>query len=125
MQRLAIAGILVVILPSLGFAHVSVRPRESKAGAEERYVVRVPTEGTVATDYVRLEIPEGRQHIGSARRRGSDVRDDEGGRSGDSDHVEQSDSTKGCRRVRVSRPQPRLWRHRLEGASAFCGWYDG
>ena len=58
MQRLAIAGILVVILPSLGFAHVSVRPRESKAGAEERYVVRVPTEGTVATDYVRLEIPK-------------------------------------------------------------------
>ena len=51
MQRLAIAGIVVVILPSLGLAHVSVRPRESKAGAEERYVVRVPTEGTVATDY--------------------------------------------------------------------------
>ena len=57
MQRLAIAGILVVTVPSIGFAHVSVRPRESKAGAEERYIVRVPTEGAVATDYVRLEIP--------------------------------------------------------------------
>ena len=58
MQRLAITGILVLTLPSIGFAHVSVRPRKSKTGAEERYVVRVPTEGTVATDYVRLEIPK-------------------------------------------------------------------
>jgi uncharacterized protein YcnI len=38
-------------------AHGSVRPRESKSGAEERYTVRVPTEGTVATTHVRLEIP--------------------------------------------------------------------
>lgn len=57
MQRLAVAGFLVLILPSIAFAHVNVQPRESKAGAEERYVVRVPTEGTVTTDYVRLEIP--------------------------------------------------------------------
>lgn len=57
MQRLAIAGILVLTLPSIGLAHVSVRPRESKAGAEERYIVRVPTEGTVTTTHIRLDIP--------------------------------------------------------------------
>ena len=50
---------LVLTLPSLAMAHVSVRPRESKPGAEERYTVRVPTEGTVATTHVRLEIPAG------------------------------------------------------------------
>jgi uncharacterized protein YcnI len=38
-------------------AHVSVRPRESKPGAEEQYTVRVPTEGAVATTHVTLEIP--------------------------------------------------------------------
>jgi uncharacterized protein YcnI len=38
-------------------AHVSIRPRESKSAAEERYTVHVPTEGTVATTHVRLEIP--------------------------------------------------------------------
>jgi len=38
---------------------VSVRPRESKLGAEERYVVRVPTEEAVATTSVRIDVPEG------------------------------------------------------------------
>jgi uncharacterized protein YcnI len=57
MKRLATIGALVLALPSLAFAHVSVRPRESKPGVEERYTVRVPTEGTVATTQVRLEIP--------------------------------------------------------------------
>ena len=50
---------LLVALPSLASAHVGVRPRESKPGAEERYTVRVPTEGNVATTSVRLEIPDG------------------------------------------------------------------
>lgn len=50
---------LVLVLPALAAAHVGVRPRESKPGAEERYTVRVPTEGTVATTSVRFEIPDG------------------------------------------------------------------
>lgn len=50
---------LSILLPSLAAAHVGVRPRESKPGAEERYTVRVPTEGAVATTSVRLEIPDG------------------------------------------------------------------
>ena len=51
--------VLVAVVPSVAMAHVTVRPRESKAAAEERYVVRVPTEGSVATTQVQLEIPEG------------------------------------------------------------------
>ncbi|MBA2259091.1 MAG: DUF1775 domain-containing protein, partial [Acidobacteria bacterium] len=40
-------------------AHVSIRPRESRPSAEEKYTVRVPTEGQVATVSVELDIPEG------------------------------------------------------------------
>jgi uncharacterized protein YcnI len=48
---------LVLLVPSFALAHVSVRPRESKPGAEERYTVRVPTEGAVATTHAVLDIP--------------------------------------------------------------------
>jgi uncharacterized protein YcnI len=34
-------------------------PRESTAGATERYTVRVPTEGQVTTTSVELEVPPG------------------------------------------------------------------
>jgi uncharacterized protein YcnI len=50
---------LVWLVPAVALAHVGVRPRESKAGAEERYTVRVPTEGAVATTRVVLEISPG------------------------------------------------------------------
>ncbi len=40
-------------------AHVTVTPRQSQGGATERYTVRVPTEGQVATTSVELEIPAG------------------------------------------------------------------
>jgi uncharacterized protein YcnI len=46
-------------LPSLALAHVSVRPRQSAPAAEERYTVRVPTEGAVRTTHVQLDIPAG------------------------------------------------------------------
>lgn len=59
MRRLASVGILLLACPPLAFAHVSVRPRASKPGVDERYTVRVPTEGTVATTHVLLEIPDG------------------------------------------------------------------
>jgi len=51
--------VFMVTMPAFAFAHVSVRPRESKPGVEEKYTVRVPTEGTVATTQVVLEIPSG------------------------------------------------------------------
>lgn len=50
---------VVLLLPAIGLAHVTVWPRESKAGAYEKYVVRVPTEGKVATQSVELRVPEG------------------------------------------------------------------
>jgi uncharacterized protein YcnI len=58
MRRPAVVvAAIVAALPALAFAHVGVRPRESKPNAEERYTVRVPTEGTVATTHVILEVP--------------------------------------------------------------------
>lgn len=57
MKRNLIFGTLMILVPSFAMAHVSVRPRESKPGAEEQYTVRVPTEGAVATTHVTLEIP--------------------------------------------------------------------
>jgi uncharacterized protein YcnI len=57
MTKAAIVTMLVLTAPSLATAHVGVRPSESKAGAEERYTVGVPTEGLVATTYVMLELP--------------------------------------------------------------------
>ena len=59
MKRNLVLAALVLTVPSMAMAHVSVRPRESKSGAEERYTVRVPTEGAVATTHVQLEIPAG------------------------------------------------------------------
>lgn len=57
MKRNLVFAVLVLLVPSFAIAHVSVRPRESKPGAEERYTVRVPTEGAVATTRAVLEIP--------------------------------------------------------------------
>lgn len=58
-HKLCGLALLLVAVPSLAFAHVSVTPRESKPGAEETYTVRVPTEGLVATTSVFFEVPEG------------------------------------------------------------------
>lgn len=57
MKTSLLFAMLVLTVPSFAMAHISVRPRESKPGAEERYTVRVPTEGAVATTHVQLEIP--------------------------------------------------------------------
>ena len=53
------AALALMLAASVAQAHVSVRPRESKPGATEKYTVRVPTEGKVATTSVELEIPQG------------------------------------------------------------------
>ena len=57
MKKNLLFVLVVLLVPSFASAQVSVRPRESKPGAEERYTVRVPTEGDVATTHVVLEIP--------------------------------------------------------------------
>lgn len=59
MQGLRTAFVLMmfVLTGALAQAHVTVWPRESSAGAGERYTVRVPTEGRVTTTSVELEVP--------------------------------------------------------------------
>jgi len=56
--RAALLG-MVVLGGAVIHAHVTVMPRESTAGATERYTVRVPTEGRVTTTSVELEVPAG------------------------------------------------------------------
>jgi uncharacterized protein YcnI len=61
MKRLhaLIAGFALLALPAAVVAHVSITPRESTHGATERYIVRIPTEGKVATTAAELDVPEG------------------------------------------------------------------
>jgi uncharacterized protein YcnI len=40
-------------------AHVSIWPRDSRIAATERYLVRIPTEGKVATVGAELDVPAG------------------------------------------------------------------
>src|SRR5215212_9798101 len=58
-RRTVLLIALALLLPAMARAHVSIWPRESNAGATERYTVRVPTEGKVATTSAELEVPEG------------------------------------------------------------------
>jgi uncharacterized protein YcnI len=60
MRLRAVLLVFVLMMPvSTAFAHVTLRPKESTLGATETYTMRVPTEGTVATTSVDLEVPEG------------------------------------------------------------------
>ena len=56
-RTLAVIGFVAIAVSALD-AHVTA-PRESRAGAEQRYIVRVPTEVQVATTSVELEVPAG------------------------------------------------------------------
>ena len=56
--RRALALALLLFAGSAA-AHVSITPRQSQQGATEKYVVRIPTEGNVATVAAELEAPEG------------------------------------------------------------------
>lgn len=57
MKHAVVIGVFVVFGASVAHAHVTVWPQQSQAGASERYTVRVPTEGQVATTSVELEVP--------------------------------------------------------------------
>jgi uncharacterized protein YcnI len=56
--RLAVA-VAVALCPGIARAHVSITPRQSTTGATEKYTVRIPTEGKVATTAAELDVPEG------------------------------------------------------------------
>jgi len=56
--RVLTTAFVIAAVAAIG-AHVTIGPGESRQGASERYTVRVPTEGAVATVAVDLEVPEG------------------------------------------------------------------
>ena len=55
----AAVGVATLLLPGLVQAHVSITPRQSTLGATEKYVIRIPTEGKIATTAAELDVPEG------------------------------------------------------------------
>lgn len=58
-MRSVLVAVALLLSASVANAHVTVWPMESRAGAGERYTVRVPTEGQVTTSSIELEVPEG------------------------------------------------------------------
>ena len=62
MRNKSIAGLIVAVtmaFPAIAQAHVSITPRQSTTGATEKYTIRIPTEGKVATTGADIEFPEG------------------------------------------------------------------
>ena len=56
---IVIVAAAVLLTPMTGYAHVSITPRQSTAGATEKYTIRIPTEGKVATVGADIEFPAG------------------------------------------------------------------
>jgi len=50
---------IVAVIPAVAHAHITIAPTQSMAGATEKYVLRVPSEGKVATVAAELEVPDG------------------------------------------------------------------
>jgi uncharacterized protein YcnI len=55
----AVATVVIVSGSIAVQAHVSISPRQSTPGATERYTIRIPTEGKVATTGAEIEFPAG------------------------------------------------------------------
>ena len=56
-MRPTVVAMFLVLGAAAVDAHVTVWPQESRPGVGERYTVRVPTEGQVATTSIELEVP--------------------------------------------------------------------
>lgn len=59
LAALALAGALLVALPGVAAAHVTVQPREVTQGSFEVFTVRVPTEKQAPTVKVEVQFPQG------------------------------------------------------------------
>jgi uncharacterized protein YcnI len=57
--RLSLGLALIALCASTAHAHITIAPTQSMAGATEKYTLRVPTEGKVATVAAEVDIPEG------------------------------------------------------------------
>ena len=55
----ASAAAVMLLFPAMVHAHVSITPRQSASGATEKYTIRIPTEGKVATTGADIEFPAG------------------------------------------------------------------
>ena len=55
----AAAAVVGLLFPVTVHAHVSITPRQSASGATEKYTIRIPTEGKVATTGADVEFPAG------------------------------------------------------------------
>ena len=55
----AVTAVMALLMPAWAQAHVSITPRASTQGATEKYTVRIPSEGKVATTAAELEVPAG------------------------------------------------------------------
>jgi uncharacterized protein YcnI len=53
------AAAMVMAGSAIAQAHITIAPNQSMAGATEKYVLRVPSEGKVATVAAELDIPDG------------------------------------------------------------------
>lgn len=58
MKSLMVATVMLAASVPV-FAHVGVMPRESKPGATETYIFRVPSEGGMTTSSLTLDVPDG------------------------------------------------------------------
>jgi uncharacterized protein YcnI len=58
-RALAVTMALGLMASVITEAHITIAPNQSMAGATEKYVLRVPSEGKVATVAAELDIPEG------------------------------------------------------------------
>jgi uncharacterized protein YcnI len=56
---MCVALAAITMLPIAANAHVSITPRQSTTGATEKYTIRIPTEGKVATTGAEIEFPAG------------------------------------------------------------------
>ncbi len=55
----AVGAAVLLLCPLAVQAHVSITPRASTHGATEKYTIRIPTEGKVATTGADIEFPAG------------------------------------------------------------------
>jgi uncharacterized protein YcnI len=59
LRGFAVTVAIGLMASAIAEAHITIAPNQSMAGATEKYVLRVPSEGKVATTAAELDIPEG------------------------------------------------------------------
>ncbi len=55
--KLGVGAAILVLTLSTAYGHVTIQPKQSTAGANEKYTMRVPTEKFVPTVRVEVEFP--------------------------------------------------------------------